>query len=151
MTVRNMFGRHLDARHADDLFAVLAPLPPRVLAAMAIAAESGKFRRWSWYMCPLGRAGRILGHDVRCLDDAARALEVTNPTVERFLAVWDHLPGTRRSRTLMLKAALDRLLRAPAESPPPPRRPHRPVAVTSGTPFAEPPGVMPHHPVVTLR
>lgn len=94
-------------KRGNPLVPVVRPLSPEAKKAMYAAAEKGLIVRKTWNGCAFNAAGKIIGKSISATDAAAEAFSVAPGVVDRFIRVWDSLPGSDARCTLLLKEALD--------------------------------------------
>ena len=104
--------------HGGLLIDVVRPLPPNVKQAMYAAAQHNLIRRGTWDGCAFNAAGAIVAEKlsnvntrfyVHSTSDAAKVFAINPNLVQRFITVWDGLPGTDEEATSQLKAALEEI------------------------------------------
>lgn len=91
----------------SSLEQIVSQFPVQLKQAMYAAAELGSMRAGTWNGCAFNKAGDIEGKDVASVASAARAFNVSQSLVERFIRVWDskrHIPDS--GRTALLKRIL---------------------------------------------
>lgn len=98
------------------LIDVVRPLPPNVKQAMFAAAEHRLISRGTWDGCAFNAAGGVIAEKLASMDsrmyvhstsDAATVFGISPNLVQRFITVWDGLPGTDDECTQQLKDALE--------------------------------------------
>lgn len=90
----------------NPLTNVVRGFNPGLKQAMYAAAEKGLIKRGTWDGCAFNAAGETVGQPVASFTSAARAFNVPEALVERFVRVWDGMKGSDQRCTGLLKAAL---------------------------------------------
>lgn len=86
---------------------IVRQLNPAAKQAMYGAANKGLIRRGTWNGCAFNAGGAEIGNkNVDSYFAAAKAFDLDQRIVRKFIAIWDGLHGTDESCTERLKAAI---------------------------------------------
>jgi hypothetical protein len=96
---------------SDNLESIVNQFPPKLKQAMFAAASRGSLRRGTWNHCAFNAAGFEVGKlgEVRSLQSAAEAFDVTPILVKKFIRYWDHMTGTKEEVTIQLREAIEKV------------------------------------------
>jgi hypothetical protein len=86
------------------MFDVIKDFSPSLKQAMYAAANKGIIRRRTWDNCGLNAAGKELNiGGIESIETAAKAFGVSQAIAQKFIDIWDAMPGSDEECTEWLK------------------------------------------------